>query len=103
MQLRRIPLFRGGSKIVRFVHNRKQTSHDTVLPAQFEIVVFFYLRPFSQQVRLVSVKAERPNHPSRCHPAGGSALWGGGSQPGGGSALWGVSPLGRFKLHSRSA
>ncbi len=42
--------------------------------------------PHPKQVRLVSVKAERPNHPSRCHQGGQPAR--------GGSALWGVSQLG---------
>ncbi len=40
----------------------------------------------TKQVRLVSIKAERPNHLSRCHQAGGgSALWGG-------QSVWGSSP-----------
>ncbi len=61
----------------------------------------------NQQVRLVSEKAERPNHPSRSHARqGGVSQWGGGEVP----VVWGVlhddmyrTPSGRFDLQSRSA
>ncbi len=45
-----------------------------------------------QKVRLVSVKAERPNHPSRCHQAGGQPVRGGGVSPVGGSPGGGGPP-----------
>ncbi len=71
--------------------------------------------PAIQQVRLVSVKAERPNHPSRSHARqGGVVVVVVGSQLGGGGGLGGgflhdndidtyMTPLGRFDIQSRSA
>ncbi len=53
----------------------------------------------SQQARLVSVKAERPNYPSHCHQAGGVALWGGVSQPGGGQPAKGGGGAGPPRRH----
>ncbi len=49
-----------------------------------------------KQVRLVSVKAERPNHPSRSH-----ARQGGGVLHDNDNTY--MTPLGRFNLESRSA
>ncbi len=67
---------------------------------------------FCELVRLVSVNAERPNHPSRW--GGGSALWGvspvGWGQPARGEGSHDndndhtyMTALGRFDLQSRSA
>ncbi len=54
----------------------------------------------NQQVRSVSIKAERPNHPSRCHQAEGVASQGGGvSQPGGVSPVGRGQPVGGGFLH----
>ncbi len=71
---------------------------------QVTIVVVHMENP-NQQVRLVSVKAERPNHPSHSNARQGGV----GVSQWGVPVVWGVlhdtymTPSGRFNLQSRSA